>query len=339
MTLSDQFFDLENFKLESGHQLSVARQSYITLGSLNTRADNAILVLHGYTSSHRFILPQTYGAADGSWHDLVGPGKAIDTDKYFVLAPNALGSSYGSTGPASIDPLTGKPYGSKFAALSFRDLVRAQRALVNFLGISRLHAVLGFSMGGYNAFQWATDDPGAMRKVVAALTAPWGNRNDARSGIKTVLARNPNWNDGWYYDRPCAMTDTMQTIRLQTLKSFGVGTWLANQGMNKQQIDERLGLMASNWARDFDANSLVTLREMINRFDVREQLHTIQAQMLYVLARTDTLFPPSIASETFERMTHNQPEFLELDSDYGHFAGGLDHQRWAGVLTRFLAQS
>ena len=338
MTLSDQFFDLENFELDSGHRLAVARQSYITLGNLNAAADNAILVLHGYTSSHRFILPQQYGAADGSWHHLVGPGKAIDTEKYFVVASNSLGSSYGSTGPASIDPLTGKPYGPKFAPLSFSDLVRAQRALVKYLGVSKLHAVLGFSMGGYNAFQWATDCPGAMRKVVAALTAPWGNRNDARSGIGQVLARNPNWNGGWYYDKPCAMTDTMQAIRLQTLKSFQVGTWLANQGMNKVQIEEHLVLMASNWARDFDANSLVTLREMINRFDVREQLHKVQAQLLYVLARTDALFPPSIANETLDRMTHNRPEFLELDSDYGHFAGGLDHQRWASVLTQFLGQ-
>lgn len=338
MTLSDQFFDLENFDLDSGQRLAVARQSYITLGSLNAAADNAILILHGYTSSHRFILPQQYGAADGSWHHLVGPGKAIDTEKYFVVAPNSLGSSYGSTGPASVDPLTGKPYGPKFAALCFSDLVRAQQSLISHLGVSKLHAVLGFSMGGYNAFQWATDRPDSMRKVVAALTAPWGNRNDARSNIGQVLARNPNWNDGWYYDKTCAMTDTMQAIRLQTLKSFQVETWFANQGMNKAQIDERLSLMASNWARDFDANSLVTLREMINRFDVREQLHRVQAQMLYVLARTDALFPPSIASETLDRMAHNRPEFLELDSDYGHFAGGLDHQRWSGILTRFLEQ-
>lgn len=338
MPRSDQFLDLENFELASGEQMPLVRQSFITLGSMSPKADNVILMLHGYTSSHRFILGDEYSPAEGGWGELVGPGKPIDTDRYFIVSPNSLGSSYGSSGPASIDSRTNRPYGPSFPDLSFHDIVRAQRALLDHLGVGALHAVIGFSMGGYAAFQWATQYPGSVERLVAALTAPWGSRNPQKSGIGEVLAGDENWNDGWYYETPGALSHTMQTIRVQTLKSYNVDAWLASQGLTAREIEQRLNSMAQHWARGFDPNSLVTLRKTINQFDIREQLDQIDAKVLYALCRTDSSFPPSIAAQTVQRLTQagKRIQFLEIDSEFGHYACGLDPLKWSEQLAAFL---
>src|SRR5690606_9258434 len=125
---SDQVLSIQDFQLAGGEVLPHADIAYVTLGKLNEEGTNAVLVTHGYTSSHRFILADD-GASEGAWSGLVGPGKAIDTDRFFVICSNALGSCYGSTGPASIDPRTGRAYGAGFPEIKFDDVVRLQRAL------------------------------------------------------------------------------------------------------------------------------------------------------------------------------------------------------------------
>lgn len=135
-----------NFVLSSGVVLAEVNLAYVTLGRLNSERNNAVLVTHGYTSSHTFVLPDST-AAEGSWSELVGPGKAIDTDRFFVISSNTLGSCYGSTGPASIDPATGRCWGPAFPVIDFSDVIALQKSLVDAWGIRKLHAVAGVSMG------------------------------------------------------------------------------------------------------------------------------------------------------------------------------------------------
>ncbi len=337
--VADQYFSLGNVALKLGGHLNSAQLCYVTLGSLNAAADNAILILHGYTSSHRFVVQGDPDAAEGSWADLVGPGKAIDTDRYFVVSPNALGSSYGSTGPGSDNPMTNTPYGPDFPALEFEDMVTAQRQLLDHLGVKHLKAVIGLSMGGFEAFQWAVQYPNDMDLVIPVLTAPWGNINaQASQGVLDLLQNDPNWHDGWIYDDPSRMLATMEKIRINTLKRYGVPAWLATQDSDATSVDQALEQMAKRWALRFDPNAMICLRHAINRFDVRARLPLIKAQVLYVLASTDQLFPPSIAKFTLDplREAKRSPAYTEISSDYGHLASSLDWQAWAEPLAAFL---
>ncbi|UOD49619.1 alpha/beta fold hydrolase [Orrella daihaiensis] len=340
MPLPDQHFELGELELALGDSLPNARLAYVTLGTLNSRGDNAILVLHGYTSSHRFVLEDDPDNAEGSWGPLIGPGKAIDTNRYFVIAPNALGSSYGSTGPGDINERTGKRWGPEFPALTFEDQTNAQQALLAWLGVQQLHAVMGLSMGGFGAFQWAVQYPEKLRKVIPVLTAPWGSLNQAAShqAVTAVLESSAAWHNGWYYEHLSQMQDTLEGIRIKTLERYGVPAWLESELHDAIKVQARLHDMARHWAAKFDANAMLALRAMINRFDVRARLTEAHAELLYVLCRTDSLFPPSIVSETLDQWPKSAgtAKYVEIDSDYGHFASSLDWHKWAGALKQFL---
>ena len=164
-------FTTKNFGLQSGVVLPEVTIAYRTLGTLAADRDNVVLVTHGNTSGPQMIDPDG-SAAEGSWQEIVGPGKAVDTNKYFAVCPNMLGSSYGSTNGASIDPATGKPYGSRFPDITVSDIVATQHALLKSLGIEKLVAIVGPSYGGFQAFQWAVNYPGMMRGIAAVVTAP-----------------------------------------------------------------------------------------------------------------------------------------------------------------------
>jgi len=338
--VADCSYALGGMSLSLGGELKKAELAYVTLGKLNARGDNAVLVLHGYTSSHRFVLPDDPDSAEGSWASLIGPGRAIDTQRYFVVAPNFLGSSHGSTGPASVNPETDKPYGPDFPALQFEDIVQSQHRLLKHLGVTRLHAVVGLSMGGFCGFQWAIQYPAFVRQLVVVLSGPWGgiNATASQNSVTHVLQSDPNWNGGWVYQNPGSMFATLKKIRIATLTRYGVAQWLADQHNNPQTASAALEAMASHWARHFDPNAMVVLREAINRFDARPQLNQIQADVLYVLASTDRLFPPAIAQETLNALSGSarRVEHLVIDSDYGHYASSLDWARWSDALSTFI---
>ena len=155
-TVEDRFFTIRNLPLQNGRVMPEARIAYETYGRLAPDGRNTVLLTHGYTGSHHFAgRNPANNNQPGSWDGLVGPGKAIDTDRLFVVASNMLGSSFGSTNGASIDPATGKPYGPDFPAITVRDIISAQKALLDDLGVRHLVAVAGPSYGGYQAFQWA----------------------------------------------------------------------------------------------------------------------------------------------------------------------------------------
>ena len=348
MATPDQYINIGDLPLALGGHLPQAQLAYVTLGQLNAAGDNAVLILHGYTSSHRFVLDDDPDNAEGSWGPLIGPGKAIDTDRYFVVSSNALGSSYGSTGPGDINPATGTRWGPDFPLLTFEDQVNAQAQLLRTFGVSKLHAVIGLSMGGFGAFQWGVQHPTMLRKLVPVLTAPWGALNQAAShkGVTAVLQANAAWQHGWYYEQQEQMQHTLAQIRTNTLARYGVPAWLEDQLHDAKQVEQALSDMAWHWAKRFDANALLTLRAAINRFDVRHMLASIEADLMYVLCRTDSLFPPSIAPETMDHCSDRRSDlyldscrvakYVEIDSGYGHFASSLDWQQWSGELQTFL---
>lgn len=325
------------FALERGGALPEARAAYLTLGRLNPDRSNAVLVAHGYTSSHTFVLPGST-AAEGSWSGLVGPGCAIDTDRYFVIASNALGSCHGSTGPASIDPTRGRPWGPDFPRITFGDIVRLQRRLLDSLGIVRLRAVVGVSMGGFQALQWGVQYPGAVQRVGAVLTHVHG-RTVAPGGTGPLLAQlaaAPGWNGGHF--APGVMHDVLARMRMATLQRYGMDQWLTDEGLGPDTRAAALQAMAQRWAASFDANSMVTLLDAMLSFDVTGELASLRAKVLLVLSTTDVLFPASEGPATVALLARHGADvaFHPLQSAYGHLASGLDWRGWEAPLRQLV---
>jgi len=332
-------FTAYGFELESGQKLPDMTLAFESYGTLAPDGRNAILITHGFTSSHHAAGKYTPTGAPGWWNGLIGPGKTIDTGRFFVVSSNMLGSSYGSTAPRSVNPATGKPYGPDFPTITLRDMIRAQRVLLEGLGVRHLVAVAGPSFGGYQAFQWAVQYPDFMHGVVPVVTAPKGSGGDAAvKALADVFAKDPNWSGGWYYDRG-GIPATMATMRVATLKRYGQNEILAQRIPDQRKRDARIRAMADAWAKRFDANSMVALRKAAVRFDAERDLDNIRAKVLYVLSRTDKLFPPSIAPGVMDKLAKAgvDAKYVEIDSDFGHSASGAEWRKWAPALKAFLA--
>lgn len=324
-------------RLSGGGKLAEATIAYRTLGRLSAAGDNAVLVLHGYTTGPS-MLEAGSNVAEGSWSELVGPGRAIDSDRYFVVCPNMLGSSYGSTGPGSVNPATGAPYGADFPRISVEDIVATQALLMEALGVRRLAAAIGPSFGGYQALQWAVMYPQMVERVVAAVSAPFNPGGAVTTSRLTVaLSSEPGWNNG--HPAPGAMVEFLTRLRADTLRRYGVDAELQPRFPDEVTRETELQRLAREWAEGFDAGSLVTLGQAAESFDLRPRLAEIRAPLLWVLSRTDTVFSPALAREVAPLLDTAGVDwsYLEIDSDKGHFASGADAGLWADVLREFMA--
>ncbi len=225
---TSQTYTFDNFELTSGAVLPKLDVAYETWGTLNDVGDNAILLCHGYTNH-----PHAGGDENGWGYNLLGPGKAVDTDKYFVVCSNMLGSSYGTTGPGSINPETGKPYGPDFPAYSTLDMVEVQKTLIDALGINQLKAVMGYSYGGHLTFLWGGFYPDRMRCLVpiAGVTERLQTTADI-ARIRARFEKCSGWNNGHYYDNEPSggVFEELIDARMETLGKYGLGTYLAAQG-------------------------------------------------------------------------------------------------------------
>jgi homoserine O-acetyltransferase len=339
MNVQKRRFTTKNFKLESGAMMPEITIAYETYGTLASDRRNGVLLTHGYTSSQHMAGRYGENGAEGSWDGLVGPGKAIDTDRLFVVSSNMLGSSYGSTSPASINPATGKPYGPDFPDITLVDIINAQKALLDDLGVRRLVAVAGPSFGGYQTFQWGVSYPDYMDGIVPVVSAPKGGGGDAAvKSLIDALAKDANWNGGWYYDKG-GVIDTLTAMRRATLKRYGIDEQLAGKFPDKEAREAEITKRALTWAKVFDANSLVVLRKASVRFDAEKDMAKIKARVLYVLSRTDKVFPPTIAPDVMGKLKAAgvNADYFEIDSDFGHSASGLDAGKWAPRLKAFMA--
>jgi homoserine O-acetyltransferase len=330
-------FTFTDLNLTGGGRLPAVTLAYVTRGRLAPDGRNAILVTHGYTSGPRMI-EAGVASSEGAWSSLVGPGAPIDTDQYFVVCSNMLGSSYGSTNAASINPATGRPYGSRFPKISVVDIVTAQKRLLAHLGVAHLRAVVGPSYGGFQAFQWAVTFPGFMDGVVPVVTSPLPPASDRRADLLAWFEKDPNWNGGDYYDRG-GVHETLTALRVDTLTRYGLAASLADRFPDPAARDAELRRIASSWADQFDANSLFILGDAMASYDVARDFGRIRVPVLYVLSRTDALFPPSLAPGVMAglRGAGVMASYVEIDSEHGHLASGADAGRWAPALRDFIA--
>ncbi|MGA8755725.1 MAG: alpha/beta fold hydrolase [Stellaceae bacterium] len=341
-TVEDRKFQILNFRLQNGVTMPKVDIAYETYGRLAGDGRNAVLVTHGYTSSHHAAgRNPANGNQPGWWDGLIGPGKAIETDRLYVVASNMLGSSYGSTNGASIDPDTGKLYGSNFPAITVRDIVGAQKALLDSLGVHHLVALAGPSYGGYQAFQWAVAYPDMMDAIAAVVTAPRSqNAEKSLAELEARLATDPEWHGGDYYGHGGAKAVLTQ-MRFETLMRYGYNEQLAGRYPDKTAREQAIRQLATDWARNWDANSLVILRRATIGFDTVKDFAKIRAKVLYVLCRSDALFPPSVMPGVMHDLAAAGVEarYFEIDSDLGHSASGPEHAKWSPVLRDFLSAS
>jgi homoserine O-acetyltransferase/O-succinyltransferase len=346
--VESKLFTIRDFKLDSGVTLSEVTIAYETYGALAGDGRNAVLITQSLTSSHHAAgFYGEHGAAPGQkagdigwWDKIIGPGEAIDTDKLFVVSSNMLGSSYGSTNPASIDPKTGKPYGPDFPAITIADMVRAQKALIDHLGVKHLVAVAGPSYGGYEAFQWAVSYPDFMQGIAALFTAPYAiSAPEATAKLMSDLTQDPNWNGGRYYDKG-GVVAAMTKIRIAMLKSYGVEALLADRFPRPAARETAVASGARLWAQDFDANGLIVLLRATKAFDLRPQLGHIKARVLYALSLTDQIFPPGIGPDVTAALKAAgvDARYIEVDSDIGHMAFGYETEKWSPALGSFIGE-
>jgi homoserine O-acetyltransferase/O-succinyltransferase len=234
---------------------------------------------------------------------------------------------------------TGRAYGSKFPHITVADIVAAQKRLLEHLGVTHLRAVVGPSYGGFQAFQWAVTFPDFMDGVVPVVTSPLPPASDRVAALLKWFEPNPNWNGGDYYDRG-GVHDTLTALRIDTLTRYGLADSLAEQFPDPAERDAELRRIASAWADVFDANSLFILGRAMDAYDVSRHYARIKVPVLYVLSRTDALFPPSLAPGVIAglRGAGVDAAYVEIDSEHGHLASGADAGKWASALRDFIAK-
>lgn len=355
-----QLFTGSPLVLESGASLGQITVAYETYGTLSPAADNCILVCHALTGdSHP--LRHNADQRPGWWEQAVGPGRAIDTRRYFVVCSNVLGGCQGSTGPGSSNPTTGRPWGTDFPLVTTRDMVRVQRALLDELGVRKLHAVVGGSLGGMQAMEWAVTYPDDVLGIV-----PLGSGGRFHpQGIaynevqRQAILTDPNWRGGHYYDG--AGPD--QGLRIARM--LGMITYRSDESMWAQfgrevrgagadlergfgityQVESYLHHNGDTLLRRFDANTYLYLSKAMDLHDIGRGFPDyasayghIKAKALVVGIRSDILFPPYLSVEIVDMMREagRKAQYIEIDSKWGHDAFLVDFLSVSEPISAFL---
>jgi len=351
------------FALEGGGVLAEAQIAYETWGELNEARDNAVLVCHALTGDAHASGGKCAEHPDGGWWDgLIGTGKAIDTDRWFVVCANVLGGCQGSTGPASIDPSTGKPYGMRFPTITIRDMVRSQASLANALGIDVWHAVVGGSMGGMQVLEWGLMYPDRVRAISpyasAVAASPWQIGWSATGRLAITL--DPKWRNGDYYDAepgdgPHAGLAVARSIAQITYRSDEVyqdrfarnlvdpsqvfGHW------DRFQVESYLDHHGAKLARRFDANSYLILNRAMDLHDVsrgrgslERAFASLKARLLSISISSDTLYHPRLQSEMADlaRGAGVETEYQIIESPHGHDGFLLEVDAVGAALNKLL---
>lgn len=349
------------FDFESGGQIPELRLRYETYGRLNKQQSNAILICHALTGDHHCAgVYDMTERKQGWWNFMVGPGKPIDTRKYFVICSNVLGGCQGSTGPRSINPETGERYNLDFPKLTVRDMVRAQALLLDSLGLERLHAVIGGSMGGMQTLQWAIDYPERVGRYIALACCARHNAqaiafND--TGRQAIM-RDPAWLQGKYE------SDAPPAHGLAVARMMAHITYLSDAGMEARfgrkrrgedssrehfevefEVESYLRYQGQQFVSRFDANSYLYLTKALDRFDLHgpdgsldATLAAVQAPGLVVGFGSDWLYPPQANREVVEALLRlgKPASYAELALDAGHDSFLLRAPKLDQLIRTFL---
>ncbi|NVN89960.1 MAG: homoserine O-acetyltransferase [Desulfuromonadales bacterium] len=348
----------DGIKLDSGRILAPITLVYETYGTLNETASNAILVEHAWTgSAHLAGKLNENDTKPGWWDAIVGSGRLLDTDRYFVICSNVIGSCYGSTGPASTNPKTGKSYNLTFPVITVRDMVRAQKLLIESLGIERLLSVIGGSMGGMQTQEWATQYPNAIASAIVLATTP---RPSPMAISLNAIARwaifnDPTWRKGEYKHSP--------KDGLALARAIGHITFLSDESMDAKfgrkfsardgkfdffgqfEVERYLTYNGYSFVNRFDANSFLYLAKALDLYDVTwgyeslsEAFSRVTAPMQFFAFSSDWLYPPHQTEEMVAclRELGKPVEYHLMTSSYGHDAFLLEHEAFSPMVTKFL---
>jgi homoserine O-acetyltransferase/O-succinyltransferase len=350
------------FEPELGERLSEVVLAYETWGELDAAGENAVLVVHALTGdAHAAGEPSRDHRRGGWWSPVIGPGRAIDTESNFVVCSNVLGGCYGSTGPASPDPDGGRPYAMRFPVITIRDMVRAQKRLLDALGVRRLRLVIGGSIGGQQALEWAVEFPGFVEKAVpVAATNALGPQGVGMSEIgRRVIMADPDWQGGDYYgtgrspDRGLAIARMVGMMTYQSAagqwERFGRRTAsrpaLYEEFGGRYEIESYLHYQGRDLVGRFDANSYLYLSRAMDLYDVaagyeseEEAYSRIEAEVLFVGISSDWLFPPGEVRATAERAREAgaNARYAEIGSLSGHDAFLKDWGKLGAAIGPFI---
>ncbi len=355
------FAEAEPFRLESGRTLGPITLAYETYGHLNAEKSNAILVMHAFSgNAHVAGAPQ--GDQDSPWWDfMVGPGRALDTEKYFIICINVIGGCKGSTGPSSVNPKTGKPYALDFPVVTLGDMVRTQKVLIDHLGIKKLHGVIGGSMGGMLALQWVASYPDAIECVIPiAATLKHSPQQIAFNEVgRQAIMADPAWNNGNYYGGPSPEKG------LAVARMVGHITYMSNESMEKKfsrrlkddtsgfkfsadfEVEGYLQYRGQAFVKRFDANSYLYITKAMDYFDLSDASWIPtdglpHVRFLVIAFKSDWLYP-SVQSQNMVKqlkMRHIDATYCEIDAGYGHdsFLIEKEAEKQAHLITHFLAK-
>ncbi len=356
--------------LQSGASLHGYSLSYETYGTLNADRSNAVLVCHALNASHH--VAGTYAGqanSEGWWDNMIGPGKPVDTDQFFVIGVNNLGSCFGSTGPMHQDPDTGKVYGADFPVVTVEDWVNAQARLLDALGIHKLAAVLGGSLGGMQALSWTLQYPDRMRNAVVVASAPnLTAENIAFNEVaRRAIVTDPDFHGGNFYEHGVIPKRGLRIARM-----IGHITYLSDDVMNEKfgrqlkaavvdsasgykystqdvefQIESYLRYQGDKFAEYFDANTYLLITRALDYFDpakpfggdLSRALARATCKFLLVSFTTDWRFAPKRSREVVKALLDNQRDvsYAEIDAPHGHDAFLLDDARYMGVMRSYFA--
>jgi len=347
--------------LDSGARLGPITLAYETLGSLNDDKSNAVLILHACSGDSH--VAGSYDEDDkrpGWWDNMVGPGKPVDTDRYFVICSNILGSCMGSTGPSSINPATGKPYGFDFPMVTIKDMVKAQKHLIDHLGITKIMSMLGGSVGGMQVLRWCADYPEMVQSAIPIATT---TRHSAQAIAFNEVARqaimsDPNWRGGNYYDDPGP------DHGLAVARMIGHVTYLSDESMRSKfgrrlqnrstlsfdfngdfEVESYLRYQGSKFVERFDANSLLYITKAADYFDlergdgnllVNDALADIR--FLVISFTSDWLYPTYQSKNLVSALKKNGSDvsFCEIDARWGHDAFLMPNEQMDKLISGFL---
>ena len=381
-TIRTDYADLpEPLRLDSGRTLAPVRIAYETYGTLAPTKDNVILVCHALSGdahaagwSDDPTAPTTVdgvGAAErgkrglGWWDGMIGPGKAFDTDRYFVVCSNLIGSCRGSTGPTSIDPATGRPYGSTFPVVTVSDMVRAERAFLRAIGIDRLLLISGGSLGGMQALEWAVAYPDAVRSIAPiAATARLGTQGVAWNAIaRNAITSDPDWQGGAYYG-----TGRSPEAGIKIARMVGHITYLSAQAVREKfgrrfqrggdeplydllapdfEVESYLRYQADAFAARFDANAYLYISRALTYFDLartygqgslERALARVRAAALLLSFSSDWLYPPGDSEEIAAALRAHRGDVRHavIQAEYGHDSFLLEEAEMTREISAFL---
>ncbi|MDD5129894.1 MAG: homoserine O-acetyltransferase [Candidatus Omnitrophica bacterium] len=356
--VQEQAFTFDALKLESGEKFGPVTLAYETYGVLNKERSNAILITHALSGDAHAAGVHAGQDNPGWWDEFIGPGKAFDTDRYFIICSNVLGGCKGSTGPSSINPKTGKPYALDFPLITINDIVNAQKNLIDHLGIEKLLSVVGGSMGGQQVLSWLVNYPGSLRSAVPiATTIKHSPQQIAFNevGRQSIMA-DSHWKSGNYYD------GAAPTKGLAVARMIGHITYMSDKSMAEKfgrakkdagepfkftadfEVEGYLRYRGDNFVKRFDANSYLYITKAMDNFDatakrpLQEILQGSSVKVLVISFKSDWLYPAYQSKEIVKacKLAEVETTYCEIDSTYGHDAFLLEVQEESHLIKHFL---